>query len=83
MKGSPPEGLINPNELPMIYFDVWQAFLRLSSARTGNGFGANPLTYLEIDAFCRLTNQHFSSFELDIIKQLDGLALKHITKEKK
>jgi hypothetical protein len=69
--------------MPMIYMDVWQAFLRLSSARTSNGFGANPLTYLEIDAFCRLTNQHFSSFELDIIKQLDGLAMKHMTKEKK
>jgi len=62
---------------------VWQAFLRLSSARTSNGFGANPLTYLEIDAFCRLTNQQFSNFELDIIKQLDSLAMKHIQKDKK
>jgi hypothetical protein len=69
--------------MPMILFEIWQVFLRLNSARTSNGFGANPLTYLEIDAFCRLTNQHFSSFELDIIKQLDSLVLKQITKEKK
>lgn len=83
MRGFAPEGLINPQELPLNLFDVWQAFLRLSSARTSSGFGANPLTYLEIDAFCRLTNHHFSSFELDIIKQLDSLVLKQITKEKK
>lgn len=82
MKGVKPPELINPVEFPMLYAEVWHSFLRLNSKRTSNGFGANPISYLEIDAFCRLTNTYFTSEEIQVLEMLDGLVLKQLRKDK-
>jgi hypothetical protein len=83
MSGVKPQDLDNPHEFPMMYVHVWDAFLRLNNARTSNGFGANQISYLDIDAYCRVTGSAFNEHELDLIKQLDSMNLKHINKETK
>lgn len=35
----------------------------------------NPISYLEIDAYCRLFNIKLSEFELNAIKRLDMIAI--------
>ncbi len=82
MKGIKPQGLINPAQFPMVFAFLWECFLRMSNKRTNNGFGVNPITYLEIDAFSRLTNTQFSRYEIEIIETLDSLALNQIRKNK-
>lgn len=50
---------------------VWNLFAQVSAARTGSGFGPNPLTYSEIDAFSRLTGWTLDPWEVDAIRALD------------
>lgn len=57
--------------LPAGVVHLWNAFAQLSAARTGNGFGPNPIPYSEIDAYSRLTGQAFLPWEVDAIRALD------------
>lgn len=45
-------------------------FFELSQARQ-MGMAVNPLSYADIDAWCRLTHTRLSQWELNVIKQLD------------
>jgi hypothetical protein len=68
-KGRRPK-MVEP-ELPPGTAHIWNTFVQLSAARTGNGFGANPLPYGEIEAFCRLTRTDLEPWEIDVIRALD------------
>lgn len=59
--------------LPPAGIPVWNAFARLSYSRSSNGFGANPIPYTEIEAFCRLTGTDLSPWEVETITALDAL----------
>lgn len=83
MRGIKPPALDNPTEFPMLFVHVWDAFLRLSSSRSNNGFSANPISYLDIEAYCRLTDSHFSELELDALRQLDSMMIKNFNKDSK
>jgi hypothetical protein len=83
MRGVKPDELDNPHELPMMYAHVWDGFLRLNNDRGSNGFSANAIGYLQIEAFCRLTKSEFSAHEIELIKRLDLISLKHINKASK
>lgn len=83
MRGIKPPSLDNPIEFPMLFVNVWDAFLRLSSARTSNGFSANPISYLDIEAYCRLTDLRFSELELDTFRKLDSMMIKNFNKDSK
>lgn len=63
-------------ELPNIFIDLWNDFKSLHYSRGNNGFSALPISYTEINSYFSLTGYHISEFELNIIKSLDGLALK-------
>ncbi len=52
---------------------MWDYFLELHNARSSNGFGPVPLSYTEIDAWRRLTNQRLDPWELSAIVRLDGV----------
>lgn len=54
---------------------VWNAFARLS-ARRASGFAGNPISFLEIDAFQRLTGFRFMPLEIRLIEELDDLQRK-------
>lgn len=83
MTGRKPQELINPAEFPAVFFEVWESFQRLSARRSNNGMGLNPITYLDIDAFCRVTKTHLTDFEISIIERLDMLLLNSINRIKK
>lgn len=64
-----------------LYFPVelsnyWEDFLEINKKRTRGESGDNPLTFLEIDAWARLTNAHPTQLWLDIIDMLDHVWLK-------
>lgn len=62
---------------------LWRAFQRLSGRRTNNGFGQNPLTWQEIDAFVRLSGVALAPWEIEVIERLDGLYLAQQAKQAK
>lgn len=78
--GVKPEAL-EPLPFPELLTDVWGYFLELHNARTSNGFGINPISFTEIDAWARLTNKPVSPGDINIIRQLDNIFLKHNAKE--
>jgi len=62
---------------------VWEDFLELHSARGSNGFGANPISYTEIDAWTRLSGYVLSPQDVKIIKLLDRVYLAHQNKQQR
>lgn len=51
-------------------------------ARSGNGFGANLLSYTEIEAWARLTHRIVNAWEVAVLKTLDVLYLNSQAKKK-
>lgn len=54
---------------------LWKIFGRLSNRRSSNGFGATPLGWSDIDAFCRLSQTKLQPWEIEIIEDLDAMYL--------
>ena len=52
---------------------VWEWFLELNAARTGNGFGPNPITFQELKAWADLTGRNPKPMEVHWLKTLDRL----------
>jgi hypothetical protein len=48
---------------------LWAIFVRLSGRRGSSGSG--PITYLEIDAFQRITGTRLNGWEIEMIEALD------------
>lgn len=47
----------------------------MSARRGGSGFGVNPLSYSEIQAFCELTGETYTEWELDTLAAMDNALL--------
>jgi len=62
---------------------VWRWFLELHSARTGNGYGPNPITFSEIRAWMELKGVVLRGFEVDAIRALDGAYLEAYSEREK
>jgi hypothetical protein len=69
--GQRPRELDNLAELPTSCYECWSWFLNLNESRTSNGFGFNPISYSDIDAFFRLRKIIPEQWEVDLIKRLD------------
>lgn len=65
----PPEGL-SDFACPEAAEHVWCWFLEISRRRS-NGFGANPISYAEVEAWARLTRTQPSALEVEWIMDLD------------
>lgn len=63
-------------DLPEEYTFAWNAFHELNGSRGSNGFGVNPITYLEIDAYVRLTGKVLLPYEINAINVIDACFLK-------
>lgn len=72
MTGQTPLELIDPG-CPALVEHVWFWFLDLSRSRGGSGFGANALSFSEIAAWCALSGERPSPYEVELIRALDGL----------
>jgi len=71
------EYAVPPLPPPMV--PIWRWFLELGQGRTGNGMGPNPISWLELDAWCRLRGVLLGQYELTCIRDLDGIYLKRST----
>jgi hypothetical protein len=58
---------------PMALLHVWNAFHRLTSRRGSNGFGINPISWPDIDAYVRHSKMPLAPWEVRLIEQLDDL----------
>lgn len=67
--------------LPPGAVHLWNSFVQLSNARGGNGFGPNPISFAELDAYSRLTAQAFDPWEIEAIRALDDAYLTEAAKE--
>lgn len=59
-------------EVPYGYFYLVRWFGELDSTRGSNGFGPNPITYPDIDAWSRLTGANPESWEVSVIMKMDA-----------
>lgn len=49
---------------------IWGWFVELHNTRQ-SGFSANPISYQEIESFCRLTGALIPPWELSVIRRID------------
>ncbi|RXV64856.1 hypothetical protein C6W92_06030 [Roseovarius sp. A46] len=61
---------------------LWRAFADLSRARTWNSFGPTPISFSEIEAWCRLTRTPLARRHVQIIEAMDGALLEHYSRSK-
>ena len=61
------------HEMPLELAHVWGWFRELSAVRGSNGWGPNPISYREIEAWAGLTGALITAPEVQLIMQLDGL----------
>lgn len=71
----PPADLFGP-PFPDRYAHLWHAFLDLSSARSYNGMGPNPISWPDILAWDTLTQAGLQEWEVRVIKGIDALWLR-------
>lgn len=57
---------------------LWRIFLRLAARRGSNGFGPNPITWLEMDAFSRLTGIRLAPWEIEVVELLDEMHRRYL-----
>lgn len=62
-------------EIPDCVNYLWQWFVELSSSRSSSGFGANPISYLEINAWDKLNMHWIRPWEVETIKRMDAIFL--------
>ena len=68
--GKRPSGLDGP-VVPCQLSHLLDWFAELNAGRTGNGFGANPITWEGLDAWARLTGRDLRPWEVGLLRALD------------
>jgi hypothetical protein len=66
--------------LPPEIEHVWRWFDDLQSARGNSGFGLNPLSYSELQAWATMTHCAPTPFEVRLLKDLDLLYLAEMSR---
>lgn len=61
---------------------LWEWFQELNSQRTSNGFGQNPVTFLDIQAWATLTKRFPLSWEVQALRTMDSMWLSEIAKNR-
>ena len=56
---------------------LWDAFLRLSAARSYHQFGGNPISYAEIEAYTRLMGVPLQPHHVRALCAMDAVFLEH------
>lgn len=74
--GHPPEDLTKHVKVPDNGEYVWSAFLSLHSGRSYGFNGPEPLTFDNMLAWCKLTGNFLSPWQVDAVKRLDNIFLK-------
>ena len=58
-------------DLPPDARHAWAVFASLSRTRTMSSAGPNPISYLEIDAYCRVTHDRLTPLDVALIREAD------------
>ena len=56
---------------------VWGWFIALCRTRTSNGYGPNPISYAEIEAYARLYRWPLEPRHIDVILAMDRVWMDH------
>lgn len=56
---------------------VWGWFLDLCRTRTSNGYGPNPISYVEIEAYARIHRWPLAPRHIDLIMAMDQVWMDH------
>lgn len=67
-------------EVPWAGRRAWSMFLELNGTRTGNGFGPNPISDVEIESYARIRQEPIRSWELTILREMDCTFLEAVSK---
>lgn len=59
---------------------AWRWFNDLCRTRTGNGYGPNPLSYVEIEAYARLHRWPLEPRHVDLIMAMDRVWMESAAK---
>ena len=81
--GVKPKELEELLELQREQYEIWGWFMELNESRSSSGFGLNPITYSDIDAYFRLQKIVPEKWEIDTIKRLDREVLSIYAKKAK
>jgi len=54
---------------------LFQVFQDLSAARGSNGFGVNPISYSEIQAYRQLTGVKLTYWDVKMLRRIDSIFL--------
>lgn len=65
---------------PLELLYLWLAYGRIRRRKAGNGFGASPVEWPDIDAFVRLSGRHLAPWEIEVIEDIDDLFLLEMSK---
>lgn len=57
--------------MPLLH--IWHVYNRLSNRRGSNGFSVNPISWVDIEAYVRLSQASLAPWEISIIEELDNL----------
>lgn len=70
------ERLDSEPELNFVEAQYFSWFWDLNAARQGTGFGASPISWLEMEAWSRMTCIPFKPWEFSLFRVLDNVYLK-------
>ncbi|MBN9333632.1 hypothetical protein [Devosia sp.] len=66
-----------PGPFPDVGRLAWRWFNDLCRTRTSNGYGPNPLSYSEIEAYARLYRWSLEARHVDMILAMDRVWMEH------
>jgi hypothetical protein len=69
--GKRPQILLDAPKLPDGCEDLWAIFNELHGCRGSNGFGPSRITFVDIDAWQRITGVRLLPWEVDAIRRAD------------
>lgn len=70
--GSEPARLRDAPELPLVMEPLWADFLQLHNTRGSSGFGAARISFVDIDAWQRVTGVRLRPWQIEAIRAADN-----------
>lgn len=62
---------------------LWEAFIDLDASRAFHANGACPITFLEIEAWCRLKRYPLEPRHVDVLRAMDSVLIRHLADVRK
>lgn len=73
--GHKPKELEELKVMPEVFSALWEDFINLNNTRTSNGFGANAISYTELQAYYSLNQIPVQPWEIQVLRYFDNVVL--------